>query len=143
MERGAELSVQGQHETDSSFSGTGNNRGGGAHSAAGGVGDGYTIDDASTPYGSIYAPTTRGASGGEGGAGGSTIKIDAAIFQLDGILNANGADSETGGGGSGGSVYVVARSFDGLGTIKAEGGVTTQSNAGNFNSLFSSTLTCF
>ena len=60
MERGAELSVQGRYTTDSSWAGTGSGSNGGAHSAAGGVADGLTIDDASTAYGSIYAPTTHG-----------------------------------------------------------------------------------
>ena len=135
IERGAELSTVGQVEAGE---GPGNDKGGGAHSAAGGVGNNVagtpkSLETASEPYGSIERPTTSGSQGGgpDGGLGGSRIYIHTDKLSLNGILNAGGGDSVTGGGGSGGSVYVLVEdTFEGLGQVKAEGGGTSSSEAG-------------
>lgn len=104
---------------------------GGAHTAAGGVGGNYTVDDASLPYGTIYTPLTPGASGGNGGQGGGFIQITADEIILDGILRSSGGDSAVGGGGAGGSVYAICTvALKGLGSIETVGGSTTDPDGG-------------
>lgn len=134
LEREAAFSTDGRASVDDPLvpSGAhGKGRNGGAHTAAGGVGGNYTVNDASEPYGTIYTPLTPGASGGQGGKGGGYIKITTDDLVLDGILRSSGADSTTGGGGAGGSIYVVCSfALKGLGTMEAKGGKTTVSDAG-------------
>jgi hypothetical protein len=107
------------------------NKNGGAHAAGGGVGNAYSVDNASLPYGTIYKPKTPGASGGQGGLGGGYVDIITDELILDGKLQADGADHTTCGGGAGGSIYVIASvALKGLGSIEANGGNTQSSAAG-------------
>lgn len=134
LEREAALSTDGRANISdplvpSEAHGRGKN--GGAHTAAGGVGGNYTVDDASAPYGTIYTPLTPGASGGNGGQGGGYIQITTDELVLDGILRSSGADSTTGGGGAGGSIYVICSfALKGLGSMETVGGSTTDPDAG-------------
>ena len=134
LEREAALSTNGKAVVDdpkvpAGAHGVGRN--GGAHTAAGGVGGNYTVDNASLPYGTIYKPLTPGASGGEGGNGGGYIEIKTNELILDGILRSSGADSEVGGGGAGGSIYVICSvALKGLGSMEAIGGSTTVVDGG-------------
>ncbi|WAR26297.1 TENX-like protein [Mya arenaria] len=133
-EREAALNTDGKARVDdprvpSTAHGVGKN--GGAHTAAGGVGGNYTVDNASLPYGTIYKPLTPGASGGEGGQGGGYIEIKTNEIILDGILQSSGNDSDTGGGGAGGSIYIICSvALKGLGSMVANGGSTTAADAG-------------
>ncbi|MCK4733898.1 MAG: DUF3344 domain-containing protein, partial [Methanophagales archaeon] len=70
--------------------------------------------------------------GGNGGAGGAGILLDAATVTIDGAINVNaddGGDGETGykgcgggGGGAGGSIEINAGTLSGSGSLYAEGG---------------------
>ena len=132
MERNAELNVVGKARVDDSIvpaTAHGTDRNGGAHAAQGGVGSAYNPEDASQPYGGFYkqedmATTDMrpGSSGGNGGKGGSYIKIKSDDFILDGILRASGEGSSVGGGGSGGSIYAEVQELKGLGLMECAGG---------------------
>ena len=134
LEREATLSTNGRATMNdtlipSGAHGIGKN--GGAHTAAGGVGSNYTVDDASLPYGTIYAPLTPGASGGNGSNGGGYIHITTDELVLDGILRSSGDDSSVGGGGAGGSIYVIcSMALKGLGSIETIGGSSTDPEGG-------------
>ena len=140
LERAAELNVLGRAFVDDPIvpaDAHGKNKGGGAAAAQGGVGSSYTVDDASKPFGTLYreedmAKTVMrpGSSGGDGGRGGSYIKVKSKDFILDGDLEASGQDSTGGGGGSGGSIYVETKVLKGLGWMKANGGSVTCSACG-------------
>ena len=70
--------------------------------------------------------------GGNGGAGGAGILLDAATVTIEGTINVNaddGGDGETGykgcgggGGGAGGSIEINAGTLSGSGSLYAEGG---------------------
>lgn len=133
MERGAEINVGGVGLSDAAVPATAHGTGlnGGAYASEGGVGENITIDQAATPYGSIYQTLLPGSNGGNGGKGAGYISIQADVFTLNGNLRANGGSSDTGGGGSGGSIYVNTLSlFRGFGLIESNGGDTTNSAAG-------------
>jgi hypothetical protein len=82
-------------------------------------------------YGSEKAPVLLGSGGGsewngyggEGGRGGGRLYLQAASFQIDGQLLADGEGNYRS-GGSGGSIFLVARggAFAGAGLIRAKGG---------------------
>ena len=87
------------------------------------------------PYGNYMRPTAGGSGGSSGtvpaGSGGAAVKLEASVgFVLDGSIDVSGGDGtpRTGhaeygsGGGAGGSVYIVAGSFRGQGSIAANGG---------------------
>ncbi len=100
--------------------------GGGAHGGNGGRGD--PAGSGGTKYDSTLFPVKPGSGGytTRGGAGGSAVKITASAITVDGSIDQSGAvvvanASNNGGGGAGGSVYVVADSLSGAGTIKADG----------------------
>jgi uncharacterized repeat protein (TIGR01451 family) len=107
--------------------GTGGYGGGGGYAGKGskaynGVVGGLT-------YGSSFQPIDLGSGGGAsaGGAGGGAIKlIISEAFILNGTISSSGANGKPyafyGGGGSGGSVYLVAGSLTGAGSILTNGG---------------------
>ena len=129
LERGAQLSVVGKASEASV--GDGLFRNGGGYASSGGVGQGQDMENASVPYGTMYFPTVSGSAGGQGAQGGSYIWIYADNVILDGIFNASGGSSETGGGGSGGSIYVRCdKTLSGMGTIVSDGGATGATDAG-------------
>ena len=145
LEREAQLNVLGRASINDSIvpegahgagvNGTAKN--GGGHAAQGGVGSGFSVDDAPIAYGTLYrkddmASTTMrpGASGGNGGNGGGYIKVETDDFILDGILRASGDDSVVGGGGSGGSIYVETKTLKGLGLMESVGGSVNCSECG-------------
>ena len=73
-------------------------------------------DTGGASYGSLYDPAETGSQGADGnggasgGRGGGKFRISVGgIFQLDGLLEADGgAGSNAGGGGSGGSVWITS-----------------------------------
>ena len=80
-------------------------------------------------YGSDKTPSTFGSGGGgaNAGSGGGTIKIAVqGTLQIDGYLQADGAEAayqaSYGGGGAGGSLYIIAGELKGGGYITANGG---------------------
>ncbi|QQG50258.1 MAG: carboxypeptidase regulatory-like domain-containing protein [Candidatus Berkelbacteria bacterium] len=114
----------------------GGNSGGGGYGGAGG-----TVGSATggATYGSDTAPDVAGSGGGyvsvsgaasNGGAGGAALKIESTgTFTFNGSINADGTvsvpasgiGSGKGGGGSGGSVWMIADTFTGTGTVTANG----------------------
>ena len=88
---------------------------------------------AGAPYGSSAAPTTPGSGGGNNpgcnvtstaNAGGGAIFLGASgTLLLDGAITADAAGelAERLGGGSGGSVYVIAHTLSGSGSLSANG----------------------
>lgn len=89
--------------------------GGASH---GGTGAGNT---ATSTYGSAFAPIDMG-SGGNGHSsnayGGGAVNLTASgTLTIDGAISANGGDTA-----SGGSIYLVAETIIGTGTLRAEGG---------------------
>ena len=134
LEREAALSTSGKASVDDPLvpaSAHGEDRNGGAHTAAGGVGSHHSVENASLPFGTIYTPRTPGGSGGQGGLGGGWIYVQTDQLILDGILRSSGADSVDGGGGAGGSIYVVCSfALKGLGSMEAIGGSTMSAAAG-------------
>ncbi|EQC50842.1 putative lipoprotein [Bacteriovorax sp. DB6_IX] len=108
-----------------------NDAGGGAHGGLGGDGDAGT--GGSPTYGSDTAPVTWGSGGGaavryKGGHGGGALKVNVAnTLNLNGTISANGGNasggsSDQGGGGAGGSVWIIANSITGSGSVTANGG---------------------
>jgi len=115
----------------------------------GGAGHGGDGADASTgaqggsTYGSAIQPTALGSGGGydtndstDGGVGGSAIKIEASgTVTIGGTISADGGDSEgssgnEGGGGSGGSVWIIADTLAGAGTVTSNGGASLSNDGG-------------
>lgn len=115
--------------------------GGGAHGGNGGRG--YKLAGGYVPGGSSHGsptePTTRGGGGGGstigksyiGGDGGGALKLNITeTLTVNGEIESNGNNgtgraSESlyhGGGGAGGSVWIIAGSGSGNGTISADGG---------------------
>ena len=140
LEREAQLNVLGKASPSNPIIpmvSHGKDKNGGGHAAQGGVGDGYGVDDAAEPFGTLYRKDEMsqtvmrpGSSGGNGGMGGGWIKIKTDDFILDGILQASGAGSTVGGGGSGGSIYVECKELKGLGLMESKGGSVTCSACG-------------
>jgi hypothetical protein len=115
---------------DFSTGGLGNTYAGGG--GYGGTGGSLNGAAGGSTYGSATAPDNLGSGGGyavvdsvgsNGGNGGSAVKIDVdGTFTINGLISANGANSSGGAGGSGGSIWMIANSFAGTGTIQANGG---------------------
>ncbi len=110
--------------------GGGSHGGGGAYGGNGGTAAPGTAGG--SHYGAMGNPTQLGSGGGggngaTGGNGGSAIKINAlGTVTVNGIISADGAGGGAsccggGGGGSGGSVWIIANTFDGSGTVRANG----------------------
>ncbi|MCL5775042.1 MAG: DUF2341 domain-containing protein, partial [Patescibacteria group bacterium] len=110
---------------------SGNNAAGASY---GGLGGSVPSASAGPVYGSTTAPTDLGSGGGsnngQGGSGGGAVKITVTgTFALLGSISANGGNGAApccggdGAGGSGGSVYIVAGTLTGGGTISTIGGV--------------------
>ncbi len=112
---------------DGSGAGHGGNGGNSSSNAVGGV-----------CYDSLYQPTTLGSGGGasyagSGGNGGSLVQIVAGgNVNIDGVINANGADATNSraGGGAGGSVCISGASVSGSGSITANGGAGAPMHGG-------------
>ena len=69
-------------------------------------------------YGTVNKPSSFGSGNGNS-TGGGIIKLNATgTMHVDGSIVANGQSP----GGSGGSIYLVAASFSGRGTVSAKGG---------------------
>ena len=112
--------------------------GGGAGGSHGGIGgDGSSNGTPGDTYGSYTAPIDLG-SGGAGGrntgagtdGGGAIILTVGGTMTIDGTITAEGSTANAGGAGSGGSVYITADSFDGSGSVSADGGENTYSASG-------------
>lgn len=106
-------------------------RGGGGGYGAEGSTYGNAIGGAT--YGSADAPTQPGSGGGSepryplekrGGAGGGLVWVEAeGAINLGGTINVNGGRATgNSGGGSGGGVNLRCATFDGAGSITANGG---------------------
>lgn len=116
--------------------------GGAGHAAPGGTGESSV--PAGSSYGDPLAPDTPGSGGGGGdcgvaGDGGGTVKLTVTEqATVNGRIEVNGTDSAvadcgtcgTGGGGSAGSVWIVADSIGGSGTIEAIGGEASTTPSG-------------
>lgn len=99
--------------------------GGGAHGGNGGRGEGGL---GGTKYDSTLFPAKPGSGGytTRGGAGGGAVKITANTITIDGSIDQSAATvvanaSNNGGGGGGGTIYLIATTVSGSGTIKADG----------------------
>jgi len=109
-----------------------NTSAGGSYGGLGGVG--FALANPSPTYGSATAPIDLGSGGGTrccnavGGAGGGAVRLlVTGTLTNNGIISANGVAAYGGlgsaaGGGAGGSVYVVANTLAGSGSIAANGG---------------------
>jgi hypothetical protein len=78
-------------------------------------------------YGSVVAPTNLGSAGGtigENDGGGAVLLRVTGATTVDGVIAANGTNSNIGGnsGGSGGTVSLTTATLAGSGTIQADGG---------------------
>ncbi|KAK3576663.1 hypothetical protein CHS0354_004948 [Potamilus streckersoni] len=102
---------------------------GGSHGGLGGMGSGVSY--AGLAYGKLHSPMDYGSGGGAGstvkdsGLGGGVVYMEARnVFEMDGIIMADGGDAEANdvGGGSGGSILLKAGSFIGTGKVSASGG---------------------
>ena len=82
----------------------------------------------SNVYGNLQNPVTPGESGGGtqtnfGKGGGQMHLIVLSKFALNGAVEVNGGSGKNGaGGGSGGSLFIEAKSLQGIGSITANGG---------------------
>lgn len=108
--------------------------GGGAHGGNGGRGESGV---GGTKYDSTLFPVKPGSGGytTRGGAGGGAIKITAVNVIIDGSLDQSASagtlsGSTQGSGAAGGSVYMVASSLTGTGTVKADGSNAVGSSGG-------------
>jgi hypothetical protein len=106
-------------KTVSSYGGGAGHGGNGGRGHAG-TGGGY--------YGLTLFPTTLGSGGvtSRGGKGGSAIKIAAQNITINGSIDASASEAQIvgsteGSGGAGGSIYIIANSLSGSGTVKADG----------------------
>jgi hypothetical protein len=116
--------------------GIGSGASGGANggSYGGGGGQGTSSFTMGAPHGSMTEPNLYGAGGGgtigrTGGAGGGSVKIDVSrTLDITGSINVNGGNPPSGattaasGGGSGGSIWIIAPTITGNGSVTANGG---------------------
>jgi len=108
---------------------TGNTIIGAAYGWSGGShgGYGFVANGASNAkYGDVFDPDDWGSGGGihdggNGGLGGGVVRINAALFILNGGILAGGTDGGRT-GGSGGSIFVSANTIEGSGYVDAYGG---------------------
>ena len=80
-------------------------------------------------FGSVTRPAENG--GGGRSAGGGTVKVIASSIVLPDVtsrIRANGTGAS--GTGAGGSVWIVANSLSGAGSIEANGGSSGTANGG-------------
>jgi len=100
--------------------------GGGGYGGRGGPGNNGVIG---LTYGSLSQPTALGSGGrhyNAGGSGGGALKlVVTGMVTVDGTISAIGEDSIEccdNGGGSGGSLWIIANTLTGSGSITADGG---------------------
>jgi|GEM_PF-5747628 len=96
---------------------------GGSHVGQGGI----RHAPAAETFGSVYRPQEAGG-GGNTGAGGGVVTIDADRVQVDGLIRADGQWKSS--GGSGGSVWIRTSSLGGTGSVEALGNRANYSNYG-------------
>jgi hypothetical protein len=103
--------------------------GGGSHL---GYGGGQTSINAT--FGSVYTPQEFGSAGNRNGGGGGAVRITAGSLASDGNILANGCGTAltggTGDGCAGGSIWIVAPSVGGTGSVEAKGGGGLSGNGG-------------
>ena len=93
----------------------------------GGVGSYFASGYNTNCYGVISSPITIG-SGGYSTSGGGAVTISCAgALTMNGTIDVSGSDSAQYHVGAGGSIYVVASSITGSGTLNANGGAGTAS----------------
>lgn len=126
VDAGSGISADGLGFLRSEGPGAGGYRSGGSHGGYGGMGSGGAIN---APYGFLSAPTSLGSGGGHkitAGEGGGALKLNVTdTLTVNGTISANGADCSFGdhsGGGAGGSVWLIANTLAGTGSIAADGG---------------------
>ena len=90
----------------------------------GGIG---SKNNTTSSYGSLKQPTALGSDGhtdaGGGLIGGGAIRVNATgTLTLNGLLSANGGPAADTGAGSGGSLWLACNTFQGNGTVRANGG---------------------
>ncbi len=111
---------------------------GGGYGGSGGRGRNSSLTAGTaggTVYGDLAMPLFPGSGGGNGwggftlggpGAGGGLVRIHATgHVEIDGIINAKGAQSiqwRDSSGGSGGGIYITSDTFGGSGRLMADGG---------------------
>lgn len=124
------IDADGKGHPEEQGEGHGTSRSGGGYGGTGGRGV-FTGVPGKT-YGCPWAPDRLGSGGttardnDTGGSGGGAIKLEVADKLLvEGTISANGGDAVLrGGGGSGGSIWLVAGTVSGSGTIRSDGGET-------------------
>ncbi len=117
--------------------------GGGAYGGNGGTGIACCAASGGaggTAYGSLTQPVDLGSGGGAGGgaghfggAGGGAVKITSSgTITVNGSVTANGGNATVSddAGGSGGSIWLIAPTFAGSGTVTANGGGPSSGTAG-------------
>ncbi len=126
----SQVTVDGTSKIDVSYRGdTSSLRYSGAsHGGLGGEYPGYPV---SPVYGDPLAPVALGA-GTDNRWGGGALKLDVDQLQLDGIIAADGHNSGNYyvGGASGGSLWLDLGVLTGSGSIRANGGSSTQGSNG-------------
>ncbi|GEM_PF-3039648 len=138
VKSGSSISANGEGYTGGAAASNGNGPGGGTGNADTGGGAGYAGlggtksggGAGGAAYGSLESPTDLGSGGGggsgaAGGAGGGAVKINApsGTVTISGTISADGVAGvcNYGGGGSGGSIWVIANTLTGSGTVRASG----------------------
>ncbi|MDP2941530.1 MAG: PxKF domain-containing protein [Candidatus Omnitrophota bacterium] len=110
---------------------------GAGYGGRGGAG-GAPLVDGGLIYGLATIPIDFGSGGGRGleGVGGGAIRLTIAdTLTVNGSISANGhhanqASIVQDGGGSGGSIYIIAKTFNGVGSITANGGKSSPTGGG-------------
>lgn len=108
----------------------------------GGAGASFSSATGGNSYGTNTAPDHLGSGGAfasdsqadgndlNGGAGGGALKLSSSgTMTINGTISANGDSSLGAGGGSGGTIWLIANSFAGSGSVTAKGGNGGTSNA--------------
>jgi hypothetical protein len=131
---GSSIGVDGQGIAQANGPGAGQASGGyGSGGGYGGMGGSSWTTFGGFPYGSATEPVDLGSGGGFGSGpiyaggsqGGGAILLNiGGTLTVDGSMSANGFDAlqDGAGGGSGGSIWVMARTVRGSGSISADGG---------------------
>ncbi|MCC6228698.1 MAG: hypothetical protein IT432_05670, partial [Phycisphaerales bacterium] len=127
IEAGGSIEVSGRGYWHGVGPGDGNGyyAGGGYGGSGGEYSSGYGV-----PYGSASQPTDLGSSGHVGVGGGAVRLVVSGALTVDGSVLANGENGGGNGSGSGGSIWISAGTLSGVGSIRANGGSSTNYGGG-------------
>lgn len=123
--------------------GKGHKTGGSGEATSSGLGATYGgrgVGNTKATYGSITEPMSYGSNGPSAtdtsGRGGGQIKLEVTnVLNVDGTIDMS---ADSGPGGSGGSIYLIAKTIEGDGFIKAEG--SDGGGGGRISAVASSTF---